>query len=83
MLALALTVALISAGVAVADDLQADGDGLVPFGNNPTVTIGDVCQNDQVSGTVLLAIRRTGAGQVYANNARSPSAQERRRGLRP
>jgi hypothetical protein len=63
---------MITASVALADQLFIDGDGLVPVTSSPQVNLGAVCAGEAVSGDVLLAIeRRSGASAavVFANGA--------------
>ncbi len=68
-LALGIVMTLIMANVALADNLEVDGDGLIPVATSP-MNLGNVCVGQQAGGTALLAIRRTGGGaNVYANGA--------------
>lgn len=48
-----------STGVAVADDLYADGDGLTPVADQ-NMSLGTICLDGSASETALMAIRRQG-----------------------
>jgi hypothetical protein len=52
-----------------ADNVFVDGDGLAPVANNNTLNLGEICLGSSAASDVLLAIQRTGQGQVYANSA--------------
>ncbi|MBI4259383.1 MAG: hypothetical protein HY658_02345 [Actinobacteria bacterium] len=67
--ALAATLVLASVTVAGADDLDTDGDGLAPVTASNPLAFGEVCLGDGPSQTAIIAVRRVGAGQVYANGA--------------
>ena len=54
--------------VLFADNLVADGDNLVPVASND-LALGDISQGASASGGVLLAIKKVGGGNVYANSA--------------
>lgn len=54
--------------VLFADNLVADGDNLVPVASNP-LALGDISQGASVSGSVLLAIKKAGGGNEFANSA--------------
>ncbi len=60
--------AMLLGGVAWADNLVVDGDGLAPVSGN-ALNLETVCVGQEKSGNALLAIQRTGSGQVYANSA--------------
>ncbi len=62
-LVLGIVISLVSAGVAFADELVVDGDGLVPVNANVMNLPGAICIGDEASGPALLAIRRTAGGQ--------------------
>ncbi len=69
-LALGIVLVLITASLALADDLVVDGDGLVPV-TSSALNLGSICAGNSASGDALLAIRRTGQGNplhnVFAN----------------
>jgi hypothetical protein len=68
VLALGVVGALVSAGVAFADNLNTTGDDLVAA----NLDLGPICTDDPAESTVSLAARRNGAygnSQVWANGA--------------
>lgn len=67
-LILGIALAVATAGIAVADNLIVDGDGLVPVASS-SMNLESICVGQSKSGNALLAIERVGSGQVYANNA--------------
>lgn len=73
--AAAAALVISSAGLAVADDLYADGDGLTPV-KSQDMSLGTVCLDGSVTETALLAIRRQGnednlnqRGGIFDNGA--------------
>lgn len=67
-IALGLALTLFMAGIALADELLVEGDGLAPFtGSN--MALGTICVGSQRSGEALLAIeRKTGAvDKIFAD----------------
>src|SRR3954465_6992312 len=70
--AVATAAILIGSGVASADNLVADGDGVTPIANN-ALLFGNVCANPTVTKPALLGTQATGhpgAGtNVFANSA--------------
>lgn len=67
--AVAVTATLGLGGIAVADNLLADGDGLAPVGDN-NMSFGTVACNSSPSKDALLAIVRTGEGtNVFKNSS--------------
>jgi hypothetical protein len=78
--ALTTMAVVLAGGVAWADELRADGDGLTPVsvttpGND--VAFGNVCPGTTVTKTVLLALERTTSG-----NPNIFRCNRRRTGLR-
>jgi hypothetical protein len=62
-------VALVSAGVAWADDVVADGDGVAPVSTN-ALAIGNVCASSTTTKDVLIAITRQSSGtNVFKNSS--------------
>jgi hypothetical protein len=60
LLAIALATLILSSGLAFADNLTADGDGLTPVGNND-MAFGDVCQGVSTTKPFLAVIVRSGS----------------------
>jgi len=69
-LPLSLSLVMLMTGLAWADNLDSDGDGLAPVAAQD-INFGTVCAGAVVDQDVLHAIRRTGAvnNQVFANGA--------------
>ena len=62
-------VALVSAGVAWADDVMVDGDGVLPVSTN-ALAIGNVCANSTTTKDVLIAVNRQSNGaNVFKNSS--------------
>lgn len=51
---------IVTTGVAFADQLLSDGDGLVPINNDNALQFGSVNAGGEATNTVLLAIKRQG-----------------------
>lgn len=70
--ALAAAALLLGTGsVAYADNLQVDGDGLIPVNSGRAMRLGDIPCDQEVTAPALLAIFRAGDGQqTYADLAK-------------
>jgi len=61
----ALLLMVVGAGVAHADNLQADGDGLVTSGSSTSIDFGTICDDAGDGEGVSIAVKRVGNGNVY------------------
>jgi hypothetical protein len=60
---------VVTAGVALADNTQSDGDGVVPYADND-LSFGNICAGQAATRTVPIWIQRSGSGpNVFANGA--------------
>ncbi|MDH3307902.1 MAG: hypothetical protein OEO77_10330, partial [Acidimicrobiia bacterium] len=66
---MALVLNLVTAGIALADNLVADGDGLTPVSAITSLNLGNICVGQSKTASMFLVITRSGSGQVYANSA--------------
>ncbi|HEU0297501.1 MAG TPA: PKD domain-containing protein [Anaerolineales bacterium] len=70
-MSLAVILAMVFNSLALADEVYADGDGVIEVSQHP-LHFGDVCADTSVSGTALLAIFRNGninSDKVFANSS--------------
>ena len=68
--AISLIALMVTANVAMADDLIADGDGVVAVGNNDMSFGNNVCRGVATSKPVAVAIKRNGTGNpVYKDGS--------------
>ena len=72
LLFMTLGLLLAFAGVALADNTIADGDGLVPIADN-NMAFGNVACGVASNKTALIAINRTGSGTQVFKNGSTPT----------
>jgi hypothetical protein len=70
LLFITCAVVLAIPAIALADNAVADGDGVTPLTDNPTMAFGNVGCNVAATNKALIAISRNGSGtNVFANGA--------------